>query len=222
MTRLFFYVEGQTEQGYVTKVLRPHLVDFDVAVMGPILAKPGNYIRMQGELRSLLKLHGQADVRFSTMFDLYALRKPWPGWKDAEKLRHLPHERVRNLEASFAKDLSYPRLIPHIQLYEFETILFCDPDVFRLIHENCDQAVTAMHEALRLEGPPEQINDDPNTAPSWRLNKLFPGYRGVKASDGVELASCIKLAKVRNLCPHFDAWLTRLEGLGQTSDQASV
>jgi len=40
MIRLLFYVEGQTEQGYISKVLTPHLANFGVYVQGPILARP--------------------------------------------------------------------------------------------------------------------------------------------------------------------------------------
>ena len=32
MVRLYFYVEGQTEQGYVTRVLKPHLAGRGVQV----------------------------------------------------------------------------------------------------------------------------------------------------------------------------------------------
>lgn len=134
MTRLFFYVEGQAEQGYVSKVLSPHLAQFGVQVMGPILAASSKrhgkihrgggdrYGPMRRDLGNLLKLHGQPDVRFTTMFDLYALRQPWPGRDEAEKLRHLPRERARKLEEAFAADIGDSRLIPHLQLYEFETI----------------------------------------------------------------------------------------------------
>ena len=38
MIRLFFYVEGQTEQQYAETILRQHLAGFDVQVMGAILA----------------------------------------------------------------------------------------------------------------------------------------------------------------------------------------
>lgn len=213
MIRLFFYVEGQTEQGYVTRKLRNHLAPFGVYVEGPIRAPAGNYPKMHRDLSRLLKLHDQADVRFTTMFDLYALRRPWPGWDEAEKLRHLPRERARKLESEFAADLGDGRLIPHLQLYEFETILFCEPDVFRYEYENADAPVKQLQAMVDQEGPPEQINDNPNTAPSWRLDRLFPGYRGAKTSAGVELASCIDLARVRELCPHFDEWITTLENL---------
>ena len=41
MVRLYFYVEGQTEQEYVRRVLMPHLAVFGVHVMGPVLAASG-------------------------------------------------------------------------------------------------------------------------------------------------------------------------------------
>src|SRR5262245_4883041 len=115
MIRLFFYVEGQTEQGYVSKVLRPHLASFGVFVQGPILAPSGSYTRTRRDLGNLLKQHSQQDVRFTTMFDMYALRRPWPGWDEAEKLRHIPRDRVQRLEEAFANDIGDARLIPHIQ-----------------------------------------------------------------------------------------------------------
>src|SRR5207248_7921337 len=95
MTRLFFYVEGQTEQGYVTKVLTPHLANFGVYVAGAILAASGrrhgktfrgggdSYLKMRRDLAARLKEHAQPDVRFTTMFDLYALYNGWPGWDKA-------------------------------------------------------------------------------------------------------------------------------------------
>ncbi len=67
MTRLFFYVEGQTEQGYVTKVLTPHLAGFGVYVAGAILAASGrrhgqtfrgggnSYAKMRRDLAARLK-----------------------------------------------------------------------------------------------------------------------------------------------------------------------
>jgi hypothetical protein len=226
MTRLFFYVEGQTEQGYVTKVLRPHLANLGVYVMGPILAASGrrhgktfrgggnSYAKMRRDLEARLKEHAQPDVRFTTMFDLYALYNDWPGYAEAESLRHLPRERARKLETGLADDLGDARLIPHISLHEFETILLCDPDVFKLTYENADAPVKQLAEMVTRDGPPEAINDGEATAPSKRIDGLFPGYAAAKTSIGVDLASCVELARVRALCPHFDEWLGWLEKLG--------
>jgi hypothetical protein len=41
MVRLYFYVEGQTEQEYAARVLTPHLAGFGVQVMGAVLAASG-------------------------------------------------------------------------------------------------------------------------------------------------------------------------------------
>lgn len=217
MIRLFFYVEGQTEQGYVTGKLQAHLAPFGVYVQGPIRAPTGGYAKMRRDLGNLLKLHHQPDVRFTTMFDLYALRQKWPGWDTAEPLRHLPRERTRKLEEAFVADVGDARLVPHIQLYEFETILFCEPEWFSGLYENADAQVKHLREMVERDGPPEQINDDPNTAPSKRIDRVFPGYAGAKTSTGVEVASCIDVATVRGLCPHFDEWMGRLEGLASPS-----
>ncbi len=96
MVRLYFYVEGQTEQEYVHRVLRPHLAGFEVWVMGAVLAASGrehghvyrgggkSYPPMRNDLGNLLRQHAHADARFTTMFDLYKLYKGFPGWDEAE------------------------------------------------------------------------------------------------------------------------------------------
>ena len=147
MVRLYFYVEGQTEQEYAARVLRPHLAAFGVQVMGAVRAASGRkhghvfrgggrrYQPMRNDLGNLLRQDARADARFTTMFDLYALHDGFPGWDEADKQRHIPRERVLTLESAFAADVSDRRFIPHIQLYEFETILLCEPGHFALVYE---------------------------------------------------------------------------------------
>ncbi len=100
MIRLYFYVEGQTEQSYVTRVLTPHLAGFGVHVMGAVRAASGRrhghvyrgggkrYQPMRHDLGNLLRQHHHTDERFTTMFDLYALHSGFPGWDEAEKQQH--------------------------------------------------------------------------------------------------------------------------------------
>lgn len=94
--------------------------------------------------------------------------------------------------------------------------------MFRYVYENPDTPVKQLQEMVDRDGPPEQINDNPNTAPSKRIDRLFPGYAATKTSTGVELASVIDLATVRQKCPHFDEWLRRLEALGGTLGGSSA
>jgi hypothetical protein len=226
MVRLYFYVEGQTEQEYVRRVLMPHLAPFDVQVMGAVLAASGRrhghvsrgggrrYQPMRNDLGNLLRQDAQGDARFTTMFDLYGLYDGFPGWDEAEKQQHIPRERVLTLEKAFAADVGDRRFIPHIQLHEFETILLCEPDHFALMYERPDGGIAALRDAVVEATSPELVNDGETTAPSKRVIGQFPQYSGQKTTVGVELAECVGVDTTRRLCPHFDRWLATLESLG--------
>ena len=190
MIRLYFYVEGQTEQEYVARVLTPHLAGFGVQVMGTVLAASGRkhghisrgggrrYQPMRNDLGNLLRQDARPDARFTTMFDLYALHGGFPGWDEAEKQRQVPHERVVTLERAFAADVRDHRFVPHIQLHEFETILLCEPRHFALVYEDCDAGISTLRDAVAAAKSPELVNDGETTAPSKRIIGLFPQYSG--------------------------------------------
>jgi hypothetical protein len=226
MVRLYFYVEGQTEQGYVARVLKPHLAAFGVQVMGAVLAASGRkhghvsrgggrrYQPMRNDLGNLLRQDARADARFTTMFDLYALYDPFPGWDEAEKQRHLPRERVLTLEGAFAADVGDRRFIPHIQLYEFETILLCEPGHLALVYEDAGAGIAALRAAVADATSPELVNDGETTAPSKRIIGQFPQYGRQKTTFGAEPAACVGIDTTRRLCTHFDRWLKALESLG--------
>jgi hypothetical protein len=226
MIRLYFYVEGQTEQEYVRRVLMVHLAGFGVQVMGAVLAASGRrhgqvtrgggrrYQPMRNDLGRLLRQDGHADARFTTMFDLYALHAGFPGWDEAEKQRQIPRERVLTLERAFGEDVGDKRFFPHIQLYEFETILLCDPSPFALVYENADSGIAALAAAVAEATSPELVNDGETTAPSKRIIAQFPQYARQKTVFGAELASCVGIGTTRRLCTHFDRWLKTLESLG--------
>ena len=69
------------------------------------------------------------------MLDLYKLFRDFRARRTPDKLCHVPSHgaRIQWLESAFAADVNDSRLIPHIQLFEFETILFCEPDAFRVL-----------------------------------------------------------------------------------------
>jgi hypothetical protein len=225
MVRLYFYVEGQTEQEYVNRVLKPHLAGFGVQVMGPVLAASGRrhqhvfrgggrrYQPMRNDLGNLLRQDARADARFTTMFDLYALYDGFPGWDEAEKQRHIPRERILTLEKAFAADVNDPRFTPHIQLHEFETILLCEPGYLALVYENADAGIAALRAAVDAATSPELVNDGEATAPSKRIIAQFPQYQRHKKAVGAELAECVGIETTRRLCIHFDRWLKTLESL---------
>jgi len=68
------------------------------------------------------------------------------------------------------------------------------------------------HTKLRwiiFSSTPEEINNGPNTAPSVRLKNAIKGYQ--KDIYGGFLADDIGLPTIRERCPLFNQWITRLE-----------
>lgn len=64
---------------------------------------------------------------------------------------------------------------------------------------------------LAVCGAPELLNDSRETAPSKRILHVCPTYD--KITEGLLILEEIGLARIRSQCPHFDAWVTRLEQL---------
>jgi len=230
MTRLYIFAEGQTEQTYGDTILKKHLTAFGVYVQGPILIahtrrrgvthRGGGrrYLPMKNDILRFFQQEKGRDVYFTTMIDYYALPSDFPGTGDADTLRHLPYERVAKLEERFAEDIADPwgsptRFIPNIQLHEFEAILFCRPREFSSFFGDCPRKVEQLEEIAKAYQSPELIDDDEQTAPSKRIAGVFPDYSGAKSSAGPLIAEAIGIKTTRNLCPHFDAWLKKLESL---------
>ena len=104
------------------------------------------------------------------------------------------------------------RVFPYIQRYEFESLLFSNVSAFADTL-NAPQESVASLARIRARFPtPEDINDNPATAPSKRIAGLIPGYN--KKVNGPDLAEAIGLDVIRAECCRFNAWLERLESLG--------
>lgn len=226
MIRLYIFAEGQTEQTFATGILRPHLAQFNVILQTAILIahakKKGivhrgggrNYLPMKNDILRFLTQEKSPEVRFTTMIDLYAIHSDFPGLDEASKIAHLPYERVEALEKAFAVDIADRRFIPYLQLHEYEAILFSDPDKFA---DYYDHHKTEISTLKAIASSPELINDGPHTAPSKRIIEQFPDYGGAKPILGPLIAETIGLETIRNKCPHFNAWLSRLEQLDTMS-----
>ncbi len=145
------------------------------------------------------------------MIDLYAIAARFPRRSEAEALRHDPVRRVEFLEQAFADDIKDPRFIPYIQLHEFEAILFSEPLGFACFYEHADKQAAALQSIADQYASPELIDDGPSTSPSKRIIAQFPGYS--KPAAGPKIADLIGLDTIRSKCPHFHAWLSRLENL---------
>jgi hypothetical protein len=61
---------------------------------------------------------------------------------------------------------------------------------------------------------PETINDNVNTAPSKRLEKILKPYnQKTKPLLGPLIANDIGLTKIRSKCHRFDKWINKLENI---------
>ena len=103
------------------------------------------------------------------------------------------------------------RFVPYIQLHEYEGLLFSDSRAFAsgIAHPHLERQFRVVRNAFPT---PEDINDNPDTAPSKQILRIYPQYR--KVLDGTLAAQAIGLDRMRQECPHFRDWVARLEALG--------
>jgi hypothetical protein len=226
MIRLYLFAEGQTEQTFASTILNPHFADFEIYIT-PILiahAKKGgvvhrgggrNYLAMKNDICRFLQQEKEKNVFFTTMIDLYSLPEKFPGFQDAQKVKHIPYQYVQCIEQAFAKDINDPRFIPYVQLFEFETYLFSDPSHFSFFYNNSEKQISQLIAILNKKGNPELIDDGPQTAPSKRIIEQFPDYKKAKPVIGVQVADHIGINLIREKCQHFNEWITTVEHLSR-------
>ncbi len=219
MTMLYIVAEGQTEETFIEELLRPLFADSGVVLMGTIVM--GGNVRY-GRLKSLVvKLLKEHPTAFCTTFiDYYGRGGAFPGESGVGKFDPVA-EKKRTLEAAFYADVAQElaprfeasRFIPYIQMYEFEGLLFSDPE--RLAVGLYKPEIVAQLMAIRALFPtPEDINNDKVSAPSKRILNLFPGYD--KPVGGTLAAHRIGIDRIRASCPLFDSWVARLTQLGHS------
>ena len=222
--RLNLIVEGQTERRFVSDTLRPHLANQSIWVAARCVetSRTRNrkysggireYARAKRDIERWMKEDQNSNVRFTTMFDLYALPQDFPGYQEAVHA-HDPYARVQLLEDALTQDIPDRRFLPYIQLHEFEALLFSDP---RKFGERFDRHSTGISRLVQIaeQSNPELINEGNETAPSKRIIREIPEYGADKASSGPIVAERIGLPTLRARCQHFAEWLDKLEALTQ-------
>lgn len=212
-------VEGDTEEAFVKQVLTPYLSEKEIYPVARkvttsrkkrIRGGMTSYGRARKDVENWLKQDVKAYC--TTMFDLYALPTDFPGYRELQNL-HGGYDRVLHLEASFAEDLGSGRFIPFILLHEYEALLLSDPvkldSTLSLL--SSPSRLSALNKLLAESKGPEGVDDNPATAPSKRLIQLYPGYD--KVVFGVLVAERIGIDVIREKCPHFHEWISKLEAL---------
>ncbi|MEF3694338.1 MAG: DUF4276 family protein [Candidatus Cloacimonadota bacterium] len=222
MIRLHVLGEGQTEKRFVESLLVSYLIHFNViADVCCFLTRNdessgqqykggiSNYAKVKSDIVTRIHTDNHDECRFTTMIDLYGLPDDFPGYHEASSCTD-PYRKVEILESAFAQDIADPRFIPYIQLHEFEALIFADPGKLKEEYiDNVRQINSLIQDTQHIA--PEMINDNPSTSPSHRIYGAIPAYDKYYAGSAV--TESIGLDRIRQKCPHFNEWLTKLEGL---------
>lgn len=219
MKRLNVVVEGQAEETFIQECLAIHLAQFNVMAVPRRVEfgrKKGQifrgglieYPKLRKDVINWLNQDKAALV--TTLVDLYALPPDFPGRAAGTKISD-PLKRVVHLENEFAGDLKCNRFIPHIQLHEFEAILFTDISRLADYYPQHQNGINNLIQEAATYQSPELINEGKTTAPSKRILREVASYEKVLAGSVVALG--LGLPLIRQRCSHFDAWVLTLEKL---------
>ena len=181
MKRCLLLVEGQTEELFVRQVLQPHMRTLGIDTVPTVITTKrvlsgpdhkgsvSDYERVDRQVRRLL---GDTAATVSTMLDYYGLPRDFPGMSDRGTLSAKDH--VVHIERKFGDAIANDRFIPNLMLHEFEALVFAD--LGRCSWVLKDAKMQHLQDARRAVSTPEDINDNPATAPSKRLRSACPGY----------------------------------------------
>jgi uncharacterized protein DUF4276 len=182
------------------------------------------YEQLARDLLLWMKQDQHPESWFTTLVDFHKLPADFPGQSTlAPNLD--TQARAAHFEGELASDIverldELPvsrRLIPYIQMHEFEALLFSDPSAFLAAYPG-NQPLVDRLASIRAEfDSPEDIDDGSTTSPSKRILDILPGYQ--KPVAGILIARRIGLATIRRECRHFNDWLVRLIALAQESKE---
>jgi Domain of unknown function (DUF4276) len=226
MARLLIHVEGHTEETFVNEVLAPHLFQFGYSNVSARLLGNARMRSRRGGIGSwnavrediLNHLKEDSGSLSTMMVDYYALPQSGGGaWPSRAESTLLAFENKAELiQTSIHSEIciemgvnfDHGRFIPYIMMYEFEGLLFSNPQGFSKGIGRTDLA-TEFQRIRALFATPEEINDSPQTAPSKRILNLIPNYE--KPLMGTLAILEIGLNNIRRECPLFNNWVRRLE-----------
>ncbi len=220
MIRVHVICEGQTEEMFVNELLQPVFMHKDIWLVPALVGKPGHkggnfkFERLKSDVEN--RLLQEKTAYCTTFFDFYGLPQNFPGKNDVDESADVA-EKASIMKAKMTDELTrllgqdaMRRFIPYVQMYEFEALLFSDPDAFArgVDMPNIAQKLTAIRDDFPS---PEHINNSPNTAPSKRIEQLIFGYE--KPLMGSIAALEVGLNAMRERCALFDCWLKDLEAI---------
>ncbi|WP_324692126.1 DUF4276 family protein [Cobetia sp. D5] len=217
MTRVHIICEGQTEEQFISEVLAEAFWPKGIYLQPALIGRPGHKggnLKFERLYRDIeLRLLGDKDALCTTFFDFYGLPEDFPGKQEASQKRFAAERSCTVLDAMIEAlceklgEAPLRRFIPYIQMHEFEGLLFSDPEA---LSNNLDRSALAPLQQIRNSfTSPEEINNSPQTAPSKRIQGIYPRYD--KPLHGTLAALEMGTDSIRQACPLFSDWLERIE-----------
>ena len=220
MIRVHVICEGQSEEAFVNEILCPSFYAQGIQLLPALIGRPGHkggnfkFERLLPEVEK--RLLGDTNCYCTTFFDFYGLPESFPGKEDVTDNDTIAQKSSKVNQATIIKlteklgENAMRRFIPFIQMYEFEGLLFSDPEKMAL---GMDKPDLIEHFQQISDGftTPEHINNSPQTAPSKRIINVIRGYE--KPLMGVLAAFEVGLDSMRENCQLFNQWLTQIEAI---------
>ena len=220
MIRVHVICEGQTEEMFVNEVLSELFLPLDIYLYPSLIGKPGHKggnFKFERVLRDVkTRLLDDKNAYCTTFFDFYGLPEDFPGKKEAIGLNNIKAKQemvtgrlVEQLSKHIDEEVMR-RFIPYVQLYEFEGLLFSNPE--SIASEIGRPGLVVDFIKIRREfATPEHINDNVITAPSKRIKGLFSQYD--KVIHGSLIAIEVGVNTICEECHLFDAWINKLKAV---------
>lgn len=220
-------VEGSTEENFVNNVMVKHFATLNIFISvrkittgwdktNSKAAKGGflKYIQFKNDVLRWIKSEKNRENTYYTSFvDLYAFPqdKDSPYTKQIQNIKDC-YEKINALETAISQDITQKIFIPYIQLHEFEAFILAAPERLIALYPEGKTVIEKLKNSI-LGLNPEEINEFPQTAPSKRIIHYFPAYEKQKAQAGAIIAEDIGMDLLREKCPHFNEWITKLENI---------
>lgn len=210
MIRIAISVEGPTEREFVDSILAPYFRQHNKFIQGITICTKtecngkkhtGGYVtipRVKDELQKLLPSYDYV----TTFYDFYGFNQTTSTNAD-------------DLEQEIGNIFNSRKLIPYIQKYEFETLVFASPELIGQEVGDDNAKNDAQTIVDTFGGVIENINNSPLTAPSKRIMEIFDRYGEcyVKTYHGPYIIDELGIDYVRSKCPRFNNWIEKLLAL---------
>ncbi len=227
MKNVQIIVKGSSEEVFVNDALVKHFAPLNIFIASRkiltgwdrINKKPAKggllkYIKFKNDvLRWIESDRGRAETFHPSFIDLYAFPKDAqnPYTKPIQNIVDC-YQRIEALEAAITWEIDYPDFIPYVHLHEFVALLLVDPDRSITMYPDEQRGINKLKRSIGNTNP-EEINESPSGAPSKRIIQYLLNYEGQKAQVGPLVEEDIGLLMLRNKCPHFNDWITKLENI---------